>query len=367
MEEFEQEIEFLNISELAQLHKNLEMGDAHLQKLLTPQELEELLSFADVKQIEALTTDQPELIGNIVLMINPVITGAFGAWLGISGLMNLKLNPYVFFSLICFAFSICWTVGFISLLTTKKESQESINRIKESKLEITTLDKIRKKKLKELEDSFNFIKNKTLELSKRLNIPNIDSTDSWFRLFHNLASELTEKKEHLKHPLLLQLIKKIEEPQKKKLLRSFLQKLASTEAKEPIKRESWMVTHLSRVISAAFPTLIGSFGSMFVYFGGALNISRELGPTHIFRLFSHPQIKLASIVAAICITLYFFISFLYSSRKSYLRSKELELNREAIIKKESELTELDKKLHQAKKEKQHVNEVMNLLTVLDTK
>lgn len=90
----------LNLVELQIFLEHIRLGPDHVKKLLNKKQLAEVLELGCLtqEQLNEVSTDRIEKIGNVALALNSMLTSTFGVWMGLSGCMGLDLGSTIVFS-----------------------------------------------------------------------------------------------------------------------------------------------------------------------------------------------------------------------------------------------------------------------------
>lgn len=373
--------------ELILLQKHTELGKDHLIELLGEKGFSDFLHWAKTKQemIERNRADETEVSGNLILTLNTIITGCFGGWMGLSAVMELNLHsPIIFCTVFSFAALLGALIGYQNFRSTKMDAIENIQALQMTQFEIDMLTKvrqIREQELREIEtDLFNFS-----SLKERLPFHN------WLTGFEKTVEEkLSPYQGQLIYPFLESEIGGIKEEIRKNFEASFSKKggpkamdpnqehdhrnlppfikvMISSYPTESKSSKSWIRRNARKILISLIPTLAGGFGSMFVYLSGTTEIAKAFEYNHLVSFLTSPHAKYVKLALALLFTTYFGFSFLYSNKKSYKRSREIEEKRELISKEESSLTLLDEQLFKLRKVREDVNQICKLIQLVEEK
>jgi hypothetical protein len=398
------QLDFLTPAELIILEQHLKLGTVHLKQHLSEDELERLLRFLPLKQVQMAKIGQSdtEISGNLVLVLNTVFTATFGAWMGYSGFWGLSLASFwAFGSIIAIAAIIGALIGYQNVKFTKQQAREAIKNQTFHGLQLEILKKIGQKRReeidtigRELNDLFlnlsvgtsfekeifalDLVKKSKNEISEwftrieamgkeklkaRLNGLNYEEyADEWMEiqleLRQNLISFFEDKGE-------LGAIHSEARKEKEKTLDPFLKKLVYTSPKKSVESPSWIRSNIQSIALGLSPTLLGGFSSLSVYLGGVPLILKNFGYVKLFIFFTNPQVKTVEFAISLLLTFYFGFSFVYTNWKLFKRQRELDKTNKSIIQKESSLTVLDADMLKLKEVKRSVLELSMFFKIVD--
>jgi|GEM_PF-1621971 len=371
--------------ELIILQKHIELGKDHLIELLGAKGFCDLLHWIKTKQevIEQIRDDDTEMSGNLILAVNTIITGCFGGWMGLSAVMELNLHSAIIFGTVfSFATLLGTLIGYQNFQSTKMDAIQNIQTLQMMQFEIDILNKIRQIREQELQEieanllSFSPSKEKI-------------AFRDWFTAFEQTTEEkLSPHRAHLIYHFLESEIGDIKKELRKNFEESFSQRentktlcpskehesrdlppfikvMISSYPTESKGSKSWIRRNARKILISLIPTLIGGFGSMFVYLSGSTEIAKAFEYNHLVSFLTSPNAKYVKLALALLFTAYFGFSFLYSNRKAYKRSREIEKKRELISKEESSLTLLDEKLFKLRKVREDVNKIRKLIQIAE--
>lgn len=373
--------------ELIILQKHAELGKDHLIELLGAQGFCDFLLWARTKQggIEQIRADDTEISGNLILTVNTIITGCFGGWMGLSAVMELNLHsPIIFGTVFSLAALLGALIGYQNFQTTKMDAIQNIQTLQLIRFEIDILNKvrqIREQELQEIEADLLAFSPSKKKISFR----------DWFTTFEQTIEEkFSSHRGDVNYPFLESEMRDIKEEIRKNFEESFSQRenpkaicpgkehaprdlppfikvMISSYPTESKGSKSWIRRNARKILISLIPTLIGGFGSTFVYLSGSTQIAKAFEYNHLVSFLTSPHAKYVKLTLALLFTGYFGFSFLYSNRKAYKRSREIEKKREVISKEESSLTLLDEQLFKLRKVREDVNKISKLIRMAEEK
>jgi hypothetical protein len=373
--------------ELILLQKHVELGKDHLIELLGKRGLFDFLQWAKTKQeiVERNRADETEVSGNLILTINTIITGSFGGWMGLSAVMELNLHsPLILGAVFSFAALLGALIGYQNFRSTKMDAIENIQSLQMAQFEIDMLAlvrQIREQELREIEaDLFNFstLKEKVPFCNWLVGFEKtVEEQLSSHRgqsIYPFLESEMETIKEEIKKNFEASFSKKggskavdPSQEHEHRNLPPFIKTMISSYPKESKSSKLWIRRNARKILISLIPTLVGGFGSMFVYLSGTTEIAKAFEYHHLVSFLTSAHAKYVKLALALLFTAYFGFSFLYSNKKSYKRSRELEKKRELISKEESSLTLLDEQLFKLRKVREDVNQIRKLIEIAEGK
>lgn len=394
------QIEKLNINELTILLGHLRLGENHLKEKLNRQQYKSLLRLASVNMFDAqkINMNLPEKIGNISLGLNTVVTSTFGAWMGFSAFLGLRLNSTPILSMIILlAVVACLFVGYFSAKITRNNARSAIVKQKIHNLQKIILQQIINKQQKEL-DSLNKFLNYSLryihekstfplplfeqELPQASDRDVLENFSYWISRLSSAiklkAEVIADKKIYTFYSLrLLKILQKLEkiakisaeyEPNKQSSAgqSSFVEVLSSqNQFVYQRGRKNWLRENALVLAAGGITTLFGSFASMFVFLAGAPNVAKEFGFTELFLMLTRPGARILEFTIALSLTTYYAISFVYSNYKNYLRGDILAHTRKELVALEEEELKLQKKISLLRKIKVQARRIINIYTAIE--
>ncbi|WP_419419370.1 hypothetical protein ACNVED_12765 [Legionella sp. D16C41] len=406
-------LEDLNIIELEILLGHLRLGAAHLKKNLSKRQFKNLLHLGslNITQHTNIQSDGKEKSGNVALVLNCIITSTFGAWMGFSGFMDLRLGSFITLAGITFIALITSSlVGYFSFKLTAENAQSAINTQKILNVQLHVTKLIFNKKQEQIESSIKYLNHSLHYLYK--NTPSVGRMPSteycdfnencdfikWIndlcfvigkkceevkieKIYEFYADRLNEIINSLNSLLTTHWITNTEgditvcDLMEKKGWNlslpdensSFIQVLSNPVNKSGsfIKQKSWVSKNLLALIAGVIPTIMGGFASMFVFLAGGPNLARELGLHSLAQALRNPSARLVEFSIAVSLTIYYAVSYAYSNYKLFLRDEEAKKTKEKIVKKEQAIIDLTTKLNVLEKMKDQMMRIINIYTALE--
>lgn len=407
----------LRVLELNILLQHLRLGKKHLEKYLSPMQFSELLYYNNLnnQQTSALRIDPSEKLGNLTLMINTVFTCGLGAWLGLSSFMGIGADSAIIVLPITLLTAIIsGYLGYYNYKTIKLDIKNSFINQKLSNMQLHITSLVNHKNSRQVEkiceflnrslnyiSTFNRIK-ATEKKSDNININLSFSFEAWLKKLDGILKDKTSQFPSL---LIYQLLTKEIENSKKYLDNILAQDMHITEKNkhtidiyikpgshkqnvefndkgdhvqfikiltdptrapktEEVKKPSWLRTNFLRLLFGLVPTILGGFGSMFVYSGGIPNIAKAFGLESIEKIIMHPLLKPFELAIAISITLYFGYTFAYSNYKSFHREQELKATQNKIANEESKMIKISSKLNLFRKIKHQTVHIVKIFKII---
>jgi len=391
-------LESLSQQELESMLKHIRLGKEHLRAMLGPEGFHDLLQLSSLSEAQktSFNADPQEKSGNVALVLNPIITGLLGSWLGFASYMELGLQSGLSLFLIVFVVTLIsgW-VGYISFKLTGKKSRDMFYSKKLGLIELFIQKKIIRlqeeraqqvvakiiKHLGELDPNLKQDAAKQQELSEYLLHSSSRNFGKKAAIISALMHPLDQLLLSLQHKdIYLHIEKRLVKlvQQLKKLYQHLYHKpkihehhpapahAKSTFADFALNRgvtnantyirilttpgvevdfvspspHRWLKNNAVMIITGLAPTLLGSMGSMFVFLTG---IPRALQVLHIevpILIEYQFMLKLLGFGFALILTLYYCYSYLHSNYKSFLRDKEIQKTEQFIAEKGEYLAKL---------------------------
>ncbi len=374
--------------ELILLQKHIELGKDHLIEVLGKKGFQDFLQFGRPSQkvIDQIKTNDTETAGNLILAVNTIITGTFGGWMGFSAMMELNLgSPVIFGLVLSLATLVGATIGYQAFRSTKQAVIQTVQTLQVLQLESEILQKIHKKRECELHEIQEDLCAAVNELSPSKAKPSISewslalngAIDEKISSYQNHPAYLFLKKEITL--IKAQMKKNFEEGSSekevshpsdgghKRELPPVIEQLIRSYPRESAASKSWVSRNSRIIFISLIPTLLGGFGSLFVYLGGSTQIAKAFECNNLVAFLTSPHAKSIKLAIAILVTLYFGFSFLYSNKKNHKRNMEIEKKREEILKEESFLTLLDEKLFKFRQVREDAEKIREMFLIADEK
>jgi len=355
-------LEHLTPTDLLLLQKHVKLGKNHLKDRLTEQEISQIYKLRKIdKQTERqIAADTPELMGSASLMINTIFTTILGAWMGISGFLEYRLDSFpIFLFLLLSCILIGGSFGYSNYQSIKRATDEALEQRKTKAIETQILHVLNQKREQELKESFKeieeILKNLQITDSEFLELPIEQLNDSEVclnllnqmehatkELQGNESAAFISEVEKIKNSLQSHLIK--EQKRKKEELTQTIHKLKNSSLPFKVRMKSWIRKNLRLIIVSIIPVVLGGFSSLFVYFGGAPKLAQEMGRRDLFYFLSQPYIKHIEVIIALGITIYFTFVFFHTNYKAFKRDQELTKMNDLLTQEEAKLELLDDKI-----------------------
>jgi len=409
------ELAHLSFLELNVMLEHVRAGEAHLRKQLNAGQFDMLMALGSMKekQHQNIKSDLVERAGNVANALNAIFTGLFGSWLGLSGFAGVSLGSIkllIFYSSI--AIVLGGLIGYYSYRSIKKQSKAAITKQKLASIQIKLLHIINEKRKEDKKKLINQVNTLLIKLDKD-NAANAsaaygyDEADffedkhlsNWLSQLNKL---LTEKMGMLPEDELYQIfisdIKKVLQHLKKTISKNL--EIQAVEAKSVEQKKityekwevkppdkdtniikiltepnvetkdakktqlSWMRRNLRAIMAGFFPTLCGSFGSMFVLLMIPLNLAKEFGKHSLYNFLSTPTVKIINFTLALMVTIFLTGSFIYNNRKAYKRDHELEKTKEKITVANNRMIDLNAKINVLEKIKTDLQKIHHIFNII---
>ena len=406
------ELENLSFLELNVLLQHLRLGVVHLKKHLNQNQLNDLLSLGELKEIQQknIKSDAAEKTGNAALLINTVITSVFGAWMGFAGFMQMKLGSmFVLYLMVALATLISGLVGFYSFKLIKSQTKNSIVKQKINNVQLRILKTLNLKRqndirtlldqlnttLVQLDDNQETLANKNM----KRDFSSKEVIAEWLNCLNKILASKVESLPHepiyqlyidelafLKKRLKIVLSKNLEIKEEKinsqnsalsnKRCRlkhshdgqSFIKILTNPNTVSPktdTKRAAWLKTNKLSILLSLIPTLLGCFASMFVFLSGGPNLAKEFNMPNLVTLLTSENGRIVEFSMALLLTFYYSFSSIYINRKNFARDQELEKSRKEINNEEAHLIEANAKINMLEKVKIQLRRISYLFKILN--
>jgi hypothetical protein len=374
--------------ELILLQKHIQLGQDHLVEVLGKKGFQEFLQFARPSQeaVDQAQADDTETSGNLILAVNTILTGSFGGWMGFSAMMELNIgSPVIFGTILSLATLVGAAIGYQNFRFTKQEAIQTVQTLQLLQLEIEILQDIHTQRARELHE----IREDLLTAVKALSSSKASSsTADWtVALKRAIDEKISSYQNNPAYAFLKREIAVIQARMKKNFeegssekdvshpsdggcnreLPSIIELLIRSYPRAAKASKSWIRRNTRKICISLIPTLFGGFGSLFVYLAGSTQIAKAFEYDSLVVFLTSPRATSIKIAFSILVTLYFGFSFLYSNRKSYKRSVQVEKKKEAIVKEESTLTLLDEKLFKFRQVREDAEKIREMLCVADEK
>lgn len=407
------ELANLSFLELNVLLQHLRLGVDHLKKHLNQHQLNDLLDLGELKEIQQknIKSDAAEKTGNAALLINTVITSVFGAWMGFTGFMQMKLGSlFVLYIMVALATLISGLVGFYSFEFIKYQTKNSIVKQKINNVQLRILKTLNVKRqddiralldqlnttLAQLDDNKEILNNETI----KKDFSSKEAIAEWLNCLNKILAYKVESLPHepiyqlyidelalLKKRLKKVLSKNLEIKEEEKTNsensvlsnkrwrlkhshngQSFVKILTNPNIVSPktdTKRAAWLKTNKLPILLSLIPTLLGCFASMFVFLSGGPNLAKEFNLPNLVTLLTSENGRIVEFSMALLLTFYYGFSSIYINRKNFARNQELEKSRKEINNEEAHLIEANAKINMLEKVKIQLRRISYLFKILN--
>ncbi len=398
------QLDLLTPAELIILEEHLKLGLGHLKKHLSKNQLDQILASLTLNQtqISKIGRSGVEIMGNLSLALNSIITATFGAWMGYFAFWGFSIASFRLFGfIVALAAGIGAVIGFQSVYSAKQQAKDAINNQVLHVLQIEILKRIGQKRKEESDTIYQELDHLLADLSQgtsfagKLSVLHLTDksrgeifewaekvavmgkeklegyfsglvpakcTEEWMEIQGEFRQNLVgffEKQGEL------DTIHDGAEKSVRKGLDPSLKKLISVSPAESVAPVSWVRRNARSLILGLTPTLLGGFSSLSVYLGGVPSILKNFGHEKWFAFFTTREAKLVEFTLALLITLYFGFSFVFSNRKAFHRAQELEKTNKTIVQMESSLTLLDADLIKLKELKKSSLQLMRFFKITE--
>jgi hypothetical protein len=396
----------LKIKELARMLKHVRLGNEHLATYLTTREFNQLLRIGRVRASERsnIDSDLQEEAGNILLVLNTILTSCMGAWLGFSGFSGLHLRSYITLIIIGLALTIGGLIGRLSYKLTTKQASNALVTHRLFNVELEIVKTIIAKRSTTIEA----LEKRILQTMNKLGAASITNfTDGSADLKQILAHESNglRLKEHFNQHfkqfdeaslnyfyrnLVFTIFKSVDKLfsqlresyyPKKKLVTgiidnsysetdlllntsltnaSYIRVLTKTDlpSRKLVPRAAhWIRKNILGIAVGLLPTILGGFASMFVFLDGIPDILKAF---HLYQPAFETynlSIKILCLSCAILLTTYMGYSNIHTNYKAFRRSKQLELAERKIAEAEERMMHLEGVQHLLLKLKNYLSQL----------
>lgn len=378
-----QQLNDLTPPELILLQKHIDLGIDHLISVLGVNRFHEFLSLSNMGEetYELIKANKTEVYGNLISILNTIITASFGGWMGFSAVMELNLSsPYIFIVILSLTTLAGAVIGYHNYYFTQQQAKKTLQTLQVLQLELQILKEIYRKRQREFKEIQQILYDHVAEY---LSIPVKTHISGWLSLLYQVVdSKLSKLRTSENYPLVKRKIsalitniksnfdhafseKDVTHPIKtKRFLNTVTETLLNTYPKAGKTSGTWVNTN---VLIFLIPTILGTFSSLFVYLTGSTQIAEAFEYHNIVAILSSPYAKALKVAITLLITTYFGFSFLYNYRKNHKRNHEIENRKEKIIKSEASMTVLDERLFTLRRVSEDVEKIFAMLLVADKK
>lgn len=295
-------------------------------------------------------------VGKTSSMLNGIITGCFGAWLGMGGFVGFSLNSLiVLYALLTICFTLGGFVGYFNVRIINNQINSAVENLQLSNVKLKLSRVFSKKIYRYLireKDKLFLVSEQLYNLSQSLDLEQIDfkpiNEDIFFAL-DNLQNYIDLRVgaldfgklkmhaflEHIIHynPELKNNVYQYEKNKVKKKRNLAVQAaypaIFSKSKVRPIieiKRMSkWMNENYLNLLINLFPTVCGTFGSMFVFLSGGVSIARDLHAVAIASALKSQMGITIGLTSAIFITAYYGYSQIAFGYNQHRRDAEMDI------------------------------------------
>lgn len=402
-------LENLTLLELQIMLEHLRLGMDHLKKCLNPQQLEDLLYTGGInfEQHETIKSDPLEKSGQVALIVNTIFTCVFGSWLGVAGFLGLGLGPnHSLISIIAVSLTASIYFGYLNYKFVKSQARAALYEQMLCNLELKILKILHQKKQVIIIESIDFLNKALRDFSNSLSLGPVrdkyldkelsdkDNIQDWIEAFNDiLDAKIASLQGNEIYEIYSSELKKIQNSLASIVSKNILVNTTKQEnvaeisvakmkfpetmtfikiltnptiarPRTPIIVKSWLRTNFTSVLIGLIPTIVGGFGSLFVYFGSLPNVAAQLGFKTLEGVLSSPESKTIAILCSIIITIYFGATYLHSNHKAFKRNQELNKTQKIITNEEARGIEIDTKLNLLTKFKEQVQKIKELFKVI---
>lgn len=377
----------LTPSELLCLQGHIKLGKDHLIAVSGKHQFQDLLRLSrpSHKSIDQIKVDEREIWGNLIPVLNTIITGCLGGWMGLATVMDLGLNsPWILGLILCLTTLVGVAIGYHSLRFTKQESTEAIQTLQMLQLEMEILEEVHKDRIRKLDEIRQDLRSsiRTISPSK---LKDDRSDDLFEALLQAIDDRIASYPQHPSHSFLKKEIAIVKTRIEKNFKDHPSQKEASQSQSSASKRELPHVIELlvqSRPKQAEFskirprqsvrklgislvPLLLGGFSSCFVYLAGSTQIAQDFEHEALVVFLTHPTAKLVKLLIAILATVGMGFLFIDNAKKNHRRTLEIAKKRKLVGEKESLIARLDEDLFKWIQTREGTHEICEMLFAAD--
>ncbi len=374
----------LDIVELKTIISSLRSGTDYLKRNLTAKQFVFLLKKGalDKQQKKFFNIRHIEWVGQASIVINTVITGIFGAWLGFHGFAGLKISSTFQFKFLgVLTFLLCGLFAFFSFKNTYKTAKQvKINQKilnVQHKVTLLLIEKLQHSEAHLVKEMNQLIKNLTKNLKSVNKWPYIANVDEFKQRLPNLFELIKAITSTYPHHITTHL-----ETRSALILNDLSEKLTDSASMASASKKSsrlqglfiallkskppalpkisfwqWLKQNRLTLLVGFFPTLFGCFGSMFVFLSGGPDVAKSFGFYTAFKIITHPTHRVIEFISAVLLTMYLGSSFAYNNYKLFNRNSKLEQTNKKIAK-------LDKKVAELERSIKNYRHIIHYLTTL---
>lgn len=353
----------LEVGDLNEILKSISLGKDKIPTLFTPRQIRDLLREVSTqkKQKNTIKSDKQEQLGKTTLIVNTIISGCLGGWLGLSAYGHINLNNILTIVIVSGSFLLGILFAALSAHNVNQQAQESLVRYEILEVELAFLVLITKKldinfvklenqinkiislltKKNHLKDEFKSLKSLLLNkvcldlIFKNLTdrIKAIKDKNSVYQNYYE-RSITSIKKNYLK----LQDHYKFysnENTIHRKLGGLFqksgcINKLINLDLKNPKivpPISQWIKNNRLNMLNNLMPTILGGFASLFVFMNGIPLIFSHYEVKFNIVGLSITHLKILGLITSVCLTAYYGYAQVYTDYKNFCRKRQLEIAR----------------------------------------
>jgi cell division protein FtsL len=132
------------------------------------------------------------------------------------------------------------------------------------------------------------------------------------------------------------------------------------------KPQKWIKNNVLAILTGLIPTIAGSFGSMFVFLAGTPQVMKSLGHNAIERFLFQDHMQAIGLSIAVCLTLYYGFSYIYTNYKNFLRQKEVEKTQKLIAEENANLLKISSHYNVMTKLRAYCEELVFIQNLIKT-
>lgn len=352
------ENQFLSKLQLKELHfllHQVRLGVGNLQNKFDDKTFKSFCNsiYINNKHFSKIYPGVLEKHAQIMLLINALITGIFGAWLGMAGLMQNQLVTNYHFPFVIIGIAIVASVGlyYLRYRQNSEQAKKIVSKQKLKYLQYDILIIINQRQKERLERVSNGLGKYFNSLSAVVGIPypNIDmlletplaittnlldivrrwdvlikkqqilanNNEDLFRKYSKLEEIISGLVDYLS----LDENKSAQIFKQRESYKFYVEKLMAAEDKNKVMPlRFWLKKNAKSIITDAIPTVVGSLASIFVYLNGFPQIIKEL--FHYNVSVADGKYQMFGVVVLTTIILSLIASFLYQIKRNAERHRE---------------------------------------------
>ncbi len=385
-------------TELHLLIQHLKLGSLHLEKQLGREQFKTFLKWGTLnkKEKDRLETNLFERISHILPVLNTIVASSFGAFIGLSILLEFDQGDLSKFCVVCGLVILTGTfIGYLSVRRVKNQAKAAMTNVKINKVQLRFLSILNGKIDDEILTTIDSLKETSRQLStiKELQLSTCDfkkeeEFQKWAEQLKGLMDHLTDRLpneqvyelyriEILRHLDSIFFILLNERKDAKNLTdtsknfkkgdMTFIQTLtdpALLPSKTASVSSSSQFENIVNIFYQLIPTMLGAFASLFVFINGLPNLAQKVGIISSEQTVAHPHLRVVKLAIMLFFTLYFGIFWLYSHRKAKHREKEMEDFNKKIVLQETEYLAKTSRLQRLNGVKEHLLGLLQVIQLL---